>query len=226
MPPPKRHPHPHYIIHKLGPLNRLGRHPLFHPLHQRSEDISLPLKPYPLCSRITTLTENPRPGPRIAMKHARNAKEAEESIHVVGRSLHPPQEVLVESVGIEAGDLVILLPMIGDDLPASGAKRRERRRPRADVRRVQRFCGCGGRDGECGWVPVRVRVDDVAEPILGVAERFARIKFLHGQDLAAGLHGWVDELSVFAVEGAKDFSDHLDLNVGETVCGGSSSGGI
>ena len=51
--------------------------------------------------------------------------------------------MIVEAVGIETGDLVILLTMVGNDFTAGGLERRERGGPSTNVGRVEGF-GDGG----------------------------------------------------------------------------------
>ena len=61
--------------------------------------------------------------------------------------------MLVEAFGVEAGDLIILAPVIDEHLAASIAVRGEAMRPCSDVGRVQRFGYGSVVDIEAGGVP-------------------------------------------------------------------------
>jgi hypothetical protein len=47
---------------------------------------------------------------------------------------------------------------------------------------------------------------------LGIAEWLSGVEFDDGHDLAAGLHGGVDEIAVLAVERTENLLDHLNLD--------------
>ena len=51
--------------------------------------------------------------------------------------------MIVEAIGIETGDLVILLAVVGDDFTAGGLECRERGGPGTNVGRVEGFSDGG-----------------------------------------------------------------------------------
>lgn len=104
------------------------------------------------------------------MEHARDAEEAEKGVEVARGGLHAVRQVLVEALGVEAGDLVVLPAVVGEEFAAGGAVGGEVRGPGADVGRVEGVGEGGVVQGEGGGVPGWVAVDDVPEPVLvGVA---------------------------------------------------------
>lgn len=102
------------------------------------------------------------------MEHAGNAKKAEEIIEGAWRSVHAVGEVIVESLGVETGDLVVLPAVIADDFAACIAICGEVGGPCSNVGGVEDVGDGGIVDGEGGCVPCRITVDDVSEPILVV----------------------------------------------------------
>lgn len=77
------------------------------------------------------------------MEHARDAKEAKESIQFCRRNLHTFRKVVVKTLSVEACDLIILAAMVANDLAGRLAECRYVVRPRLDVRRIESL-GYGG----------------------------------------------------------------------------------
>ena len=73
--------------------------------------------------------------------------------------------MFVETLGVEAGDLIVLPAVIDDYFTASGSKVGEIRRPCAYIGGVEGFGYGGVVGGECGGVPGGA-VDNVSEPLL------------------------------------------------------------
>lgn len=87
------------------------------------------------------------------MEHARDAEEAEVSIELVRRCVRCVREVVVEALGVEAGDLVVLTAVVGDQFAASLLECGEVGWPCSDVGRVESFGYGGVVDVEGRWVP-------------------------------------------------------------------------
>lgn len=77
-------------------------------------------------------------------------------------------EVVVESLGVETGDLVVLPAVVADDFAACVAVGGEIGGPGPDVGGVEGVGDGGVVDCEGGSVPGWVAVDDVSEPVLMV----------------------------------------------------------
>lgn len=77
------------------------------------------------------------------------------------------REVVVEALGVEAGDLVVLAAVVGEDLAAATAETVQVGGPGADVGGVERVGDGGVVRGEEGGVPGG-GVHYVPEPALGV----------------------------------------------------------
>ena len=74
--------------------------------------------------------------------------------------------MFIESRGVEASDLVILLAVISDDLAASGTEGCESGGPSANMEWVESFGSSSIGNSECRSVPGRVVIHNIAEPIL------------------------------------------------------------
>ena len=116
MPPRKVDSTLHSIIDKLRALNRFGRNTALHPIHHRRENIVLRIERNTRLCRIPTLAQHPSSGPRAAMKHTRDTEETRPIIHICVRAV--TANVLIESVCVERRDLVILLSVVHEQLPA------------------------------------------------------------------------------------------------------------
>ena len=166
MPASKRHPQPHTIIHKLRSLHRIRRHPILHPSHQRRQHVIRSFEWHARCSSATALAEHPGARAGVAVEHAGDAEEAQESVEVVGGGLHAVGKVTVESLGVEASDLVVLSTVVSDDFAAGITICGEVGRPCSNIGGVEGFGDGGVMDGEGGSVPCWITVDDVSEPVL------------------------------------------------------------
>ena len=116
MPPRKVHSTLYCIIDKFRALNKLWRNPLLHPVHHRRKNIVLRIKRDTSLRRVPTLTQHPRPWPRAAMEHARDTEETRPFIHLCVRAV--TANVLIKPVGIEGRNLVVLLAVVHEQLPA------------------------------------------------------------------------------------------------------------
>lgn len=129
----KRHPLRHGVIDEFCPLNHIRRHPLFYPFDYSGQHVGFGCESHSGCCGSAALTNYPGAWAGIAMKHAGNAKEAEEVIKCIGGALHTSREAVVESLRVEACDLIILTAMKTDDLATRIAKCGEIIRPGSDV---------------------------------------------------------------------------------------------
>lgn len=166
MPPSKRHPQRHSIIHELRPLHRLRRHPTLHPIHERRQHILRSYKRHTRSGSAAALAQHPGAGTGVAVEHACDAEEAKEGVEVGRGSLHAVGEVMVEALGVEAGDLVVLAAVVAEDFAAGVTVGGEVGGPGSDVGGVEGVGDGGVVDGEGGGVPGWVAVDDVSEPVL------------------------------------------------------------
>ena len=146
------------------------------------------------------------------------------------------REVFVEARSVEAGDLVVLSAVVGDDFAAAITVCGEVGRPCSNIGGVEGFGNGGIMDGEGGSVPCWITVDDVSEPVLvgfwheqrnglglnsdylGVAERHSSVELLHSHDFTTRLHCRVDQFAIFSIQWTEDVSDHLNLNRRQAVC--------
>lgn len=171
MSPLLLNPQVHPVVHKLLPQDRVRARPiLLHPRHQRRQRIRLSFKRHALRARPAHLSKAPCPRSPGAMAHPRHTEEAQEAIHGRGGQPHGNGQVIVEALGIEAGDFLVLLAMVEDDFPAPAAERGQIARPGADGAWVPRVGDVGVVDGEAGGVPGGI-VDDVFEPFLVASMR-------------------------------------------------------
>jgi hypothetical protein len=72
---------------------------------------------------------------------------------------------------------------------------------------------------QSSWVPVRIVVDDIAEPVSSVWEWLSIEKDSGADDLWAGLEAGVNEISLCVQEWCKDSLDSLHLNRRKTARG-------
>ena len=133
MPMQVIHPQLLRIVHKFRPHDILHRGPILHPLHQRSQHISLSRK-RDTCYRVpSALTDHPATWARITVEHPRYAEEAKEGVELARRGLHSLLQMCVEALRIETRDLVVLPTMVGDYLTAYVLELRQVGGPCADV---------------------------------------------------------------------------------------------
>ena len=153
------------VIDKFRAYDILYRKSTLDPLHQCRQHIVRALERYSRCCCCTTLTKNPRSRARVAVEHARDAEKAEKLVQLAGGCLHALRKILVEPFSIEAGNLVVLSPMVRNNLTAFVLEARQGRWPSADIRGVQGV-SYGGIVGSEGRSIPAGRVDDVFEPFL------------------------------------------------------------
>jgi len=99
MSPFEIHAHRHRVVYELCAFHVHWRNALFHPVDQCLQHIVFRLKRYTSCCCVSTLAEDPRPGARAAMIHARYLEVAYPLIHVCVRSL--TLKVFVEAIAVE-----------------------------------------------------------------------------------------------------------------------------
>lgn len=162
----KTHAVRRHITHKLRPQNGLWCHSLLHPLHHSRQHICSSIECNAL-GRSLALAEAPCASSTVTMVHAGNPEEAKPAVELAVRLAHADGETVVEGFGVEAGDLVVGSAVVGDYLAAGMLEGGEGSGPCTDVGRIERFGGGSVCGAEGGWLPRRVGVDDVFEPILG-----------------------------------------------------------
>lgn len=133
MPMLKRDPKLCTIIHKLSPHNIVHRGAVLHPTHQRREQVIWTFERDAFRRRPAALAHDPGSGPRVTVKHARNPVEAEEVVELLRGRVHSTRKMFVEAFGVEAGDLIILAPVIDEYFAASIAVVGKAGRPCSDV---------------------------------------------------------------------------------------------
>ena len=116
MPSRKIHSTLNSIINKLRAFDELRHNALLYPLNHCRKNIVLRIERNTRLRRIPTLTQHPRPWPGTAMKHARDTEKTRPFIHICVRVV--TAEMLVESVRVERRNLVILLAVVHEQLPA------------------------------------------------------------------------------------------------------------
>lgn len=162
MPPLKVNPKGSRVIDKLGPRQRLRCLAPLHPGHDGGKHVGLGLKRDPLGRCTAALPKRPCARAAVAVKHAGYAEEAEVVVQLLVRARH----VVPEARRVEAGDLVVLPAVVGDDLAAACFEWRESLRVGSDVEWVEVVgASCQGRVVVDG-VPRRVIENDVPEPVL------------------------------------------------------------
>ena len=156
----------HAIVHKFRTHDIIHSGAIFHPLNHSCKHIVGASKRDSCCRRRSALAQNPRPWARVAMEHSRYAKEADEVVELGRGRLHAARKVVVESFGVEAGDLIILTAMIRDEFTAGGLESGEIAGPCSDVRWVELLGRGSVLEREIGDVVGGV-IYDVFEPALG-----------------------------------------------------------
>jgi hypothetical protein len=198
------------VIHKLRPRKRLWGRSVLNPLHHCGQNIMLGVKGDARRGRSAALANHPGSRPHVAVEHARDSEEAEELVHLGGGLVHAGGEMLVEAGRVEGGDLVVLLAVVDQDRAPRVLEAGQVGGIGADVEGVEVLGVVDVGQVEVGSHPGRVVVDDVFEPVVRVAERLSGVQLVDGHDLAARLHGGVDEPLVSDKVG-EDLAQLVDL---------------
>lgn len=208
-------PQLHSIVDEFGPLQILWSGTLLDPIHQRLQHVVLRIKFNTLLRRVSTLPEDPRAGPAIAVIHPPNPEIADPCVHRSVRAA--TAQLLVEAVGVERGDLIVLLAVVHEQFSAAAFELRQRGGKCADIPWIQLLRGTHVVEAEGGCVPGGVIVHDVLEPFFGVRKRKAGVQSLDRIDLATWLHCGEDELAVRESVVCEDGLELLDLGPGKAV---------
>ncbi|KAL8765203.1 MAG: hypothetical protein Q9194_006650 [Teloschistes cf. exilis] len=118
MPFSELHPIPDIVTHKLRPHNILRSNTFLNPPHHCRQYIMRGIEANPLGCGSAPLPEHPRPRTGLTMEHAWNAEEAEERIQVLRGGFHALKKVLIEALGVETSDFLVLEAVVGYHFPS------------------------------------------------------------------------------------------------------------
>ncbi|KAL9576783.1 MAG: hypothetical protein Q9212_006820 [Teloschistes hypoglaucus] len=113
MPFSETYPIPDIVIHKLRSYKILRSNVILNPPDYCRKYIVRWIESNPLVYGFATLTETPRPRTGLTMGHTWSAEEAEECIEVLRGGLHALKKVLIEALGIETSDFLVLEAVVG-----------------------------------------------------------------------------------------------------------------
>jgi hypothetical protein len=108
------------IVNKLGTFDILGGNSCFDPVNHSPENVVLSVIRNAVLRSVSALPESPGTRSSAAMEHARNSEESRPFIHRFVASV--TAQVLVKAIGVERGNLMVLLTMIHKQLPSSSLK--------------------------------------------------------------------------------------------------------
>ena len=165
MPMLKVHPEIHAVIDKLRPYNILHRSAVLYPLHHCRQHVVRAFKGHSLGWSPAALADDPAPWARVAVKHAGDTEEAKEVIQLIRSGLRCAWKEVVESLRVEASDLVVLTAVEEENFAAVFLESSKVVGPGSDVGGIERLGYGGIVDIERGCIPGWI-VDNVLEPAL------------------------------------------------------------